>query len=162
MQQELVHPLLFSYGDDIAEIDEYAWHFDNSDEKYHPVGTKKPNPWGLYDMHGNVAEWTLDEYDPEYYKTLASEGGVADNPWREPTRLHPRTVKGGSWDDNKEEARSANRVESSPKWKERDPQIPKSFWWNTDSPFVGFRIISPVDQPTAEEQKAFWTKVFGD
>ncbi|MEL6845263.1 MAG: SUMF1/EgtB/PvdO family nonheme iron enzyme, partial [Bacteroidota bacterium] len=152
----------FSFGDDIDQLDEYAWHFDNSDEKYHKVGSKKPNPWGLYDMHGNVSEWTLDQYDAAFYQQLADKDGNIENPWREPTSLYPRTVKGGSWDDSKEDHRSASRISSSPRWKERDPQIPKSFWWNTDSPFVGFRLLSPAEQPSPEAQAAFWAKVFGD
>ena len=150
----------YFFGDNPEEAEEYAWHFDNSYEKYHEVGTKKPNPWGLFDMHGNVSEWTLDQYSKDYYKQFTDSVEIA-SPWLEPTKLHPRTVKGGSWDDSIEDHRSASRIRSSMKWKERDPQIPKSFWWNTDSPFVGFRIIRPKNQPSASEIEAFWEQVLG-
>ena len=152
----------YYYGDDTKQIDDYAWHYDNSNEKYHKVGEKKPNAWGLYDMLGNVSEWTLDQYQDTAYAHIAATMSEEINPWIKPTKLHPRSVRGGSWDDDKEEARCAARIKSSFKWKERDPQIPKSFWWNTDSPFVGFRLVRPYVQPTKEEQMAFWVRVLGD
>ena len=151
----------YSFGDDTDMIDDYAWHYGNSSEKYQELGQKKPNPWGLYDMHGNVSEWTLDQYQKDAYATMAKEMADEINPWIRPTALHPRTVRGGSWDDDVEEHRCASRIPSSFKWKERDPQIPKSYWWNTDSPFVGFRLVRPVKQPSKEEQAEFWMSVLG-
>jgi len=144
----------FSFGSDT--LDTYAWHYGNSDEEYHPVGEKAPNPWGLFDMHGNVAEWTLDEYDATFYEDMGAE-----NPWSQPTRLYPRTVRGGAYDDDPEALRCAARQQSSANWKRRDPQIPKSMWWNTDSPFVGFRLVRPVNPPSLEEQAEFWAMVLG-
>src|SRR5262245_25922576 len=57
----------FSFGDDPAKLDDYAWYDKNSEDFSHKVGQKKPNPWGLYDMHGNVAEWCLDHYQKDAY-----------------------------------------------------------------------------------------------
>jgi formylglycine-generating enzyme required for sulfatase activity len=151
----------YYFGDDPEDLDDHAWHRQNSSEKYHKVGSKESNPYGLFDMLGNVSEWTLDQYKADAYQMMASEMGDDVNPWIRPTRLHPRTVRGGSWDDDPDQHRCACRIKSSGKWKERDPQIPKSFWWNTDSPFVGFRIVSPYKQPSAEEQAEFWEMVLG-
>lgn len=152
----------YHFGDEVDSLDAYAWYYDNSNEAYHPVGTKKPNPWGLYDMHGNVSEWTLDQYQADFYANLAKEEQPLSAPWAQPTQLHPRTVKGGSWDDDPETLRCATRIKSSMQWKKRDPQIPKSFWWNTDSPFVGFRLVRPYKQPSKEEMAAFWSSVLDE
>lgn len=149
----------YFFGDDPKMLGEYAWYYDNSNDKYHEVKTKKPNPWGLYDIHGNVMEWTLDQYQADFYSTI-EDGAV--NPWRKPTSLHPRSARGGSWDDDPEDLRSANRISSTPNWQKRDPQIPKSFWWASDAPFVGIRLIKPARQPSKEEQAAFWATVLDE
>ncbi len=146
----------YSFGDDPADLDDYAWYFDNSDEAYHKVGTKKPNPWGLYDMHGNVCEWVLDQYVPDGYKQFA--GKVAENPLVIPTKLYPRVVRGGSWNDDPEMLRSAARLGSTEEWKQQDPQIPKSIWYHTDADFVGFRIVRPLRVPSEQERKEKWEK----
>ena len=145
----------YFFGDDDDDLDTYAWYYDNSNSSYHKVGEKEPNPWGLYDMLGNVSEWTLDQYREDFYDSL--DDSLQTNPWSKPTRLHPRSVRGGSWDDDAEDLRSSNRIKSNLDWKKRDPQLPKSFWWNTDSPFVGFRIVSPMKKMTQEEIDAFWS-----
>ncbi len=106
----------YSFGDDPKELKKYGWYGDsedgsesgNSNEKYHKVGLKKPNPWGLFDMHGNVAEWCLDQYAPETYKNLA--GGLVDNPLIPATKPYPHVVRGGSWIDSPESCRSAARA----------------------------------------------------
>jgi len=110
-------------------IDDYAWHYDNSSEKYHKVGLKKANEWGLFDMLGNVSEWTLDQYKADAYTTISKTMSGEVNPWIRPTELHPRTVRGGSWDDDKVKSRCSCRIKSSSKWKERDPQIHFGEWF---------------------------------
>ncbi len=148
----------YHFGDDLSQLGEYAWYWDNSGEKYHETGLKKPNRWGLYDMHGNVAEWTLDQYQADFYHSI--ENGAV-NPFRAPTDLHPRTVRGGSWYDEAEALRCANRLESNRSWQKRDPQIPKSFWWNTDAPFLGFRLVRPAKKMTPAEIEEFFDAMLG-
>lgn len=142
------------------ELNDLAWFYDNSFEKYHELAQKKPNPLGLYDMLGNVSEWTLDFYDEAYFQNL--KGDPATNPWVEPTKRHSRTVKGGSYDSNATECTCSARKKSEPRWQARDPQIPKSRWWNPDSPFVGFRLVRPMKPMTAAEVEAFFAKAIKD
>jgi len=144
----------YNFGNDAAQLDENAWYVDNCDEGYHEVGLKKPNAWGLYDMHGNVAEWVLDQYVADSYG--GRNGSLTVNPLVIPTQLYPRVVRGGGWDDNAATLRSAARLYSSEEWKEQDPQIPKSIWYHTDAVSVGFRIVRPLVEPTAEEKAAKW------
>ena len=98
----------FSFGDDPDALDDYGWYFDNADDEYQPVGRKKPNPWGLFDMHGNVSEWVLDEYTKTGY-SLDPDGKLIRDPLAWPTELYPRCVRGGSWDDDPDRLRSAAR-----------------------------------------------------
>lgn len=150
----------FSFGDRPDSLSTYAWHRNNSDETFQRVGQKQANQWGIYDMHGNVAEWTLDEYSEVFYQELEGDS-LSIDPWNLPTRLHPRTVRGGAYDDASKALRCGARMKSDLDWKRRDPQIPRSMWWNTDSPFVGFRIVRPRTQPTVDQQQEFWAKALG-
>lgn len=145
----------YSFGDSPDQLEDYAWYFDNSDDRYQKVGQKKPNPWGLYDMHGNVAEWVLDQYDGGRYSQC--EDGVCD-PLLVPLKLYPRVVRGGSWDDDPEMLRSAARLGSHPDWKEQDPQLPRSIWYHTDALGVGFRVVRPLVEPSEDEKAAKWEK----
>ena len=142
----------YSFGDDPAMLDDYAWHEGNSEGKYKSVGKKKPNAWGLYDMHGNAAEWVQDKFDPEFYKKFPADK-VAGFPLNIGDVEYPRTARGGAWNFSAEKLRSATRLASQPDWKEQDPNLPKSAWYMTDALFVGFRIIRPFRVPTAEERK---------
>ncbi len=146
----------YPFGDDAAPLGDYAWFAANSGDRFHPVGQKLPSPWGTYDMLGNVAEWTMDQYDAAAYVTWSE--GVAHSPGERPTSEHPRTVRGGAFDDEARALRCADRVRSTLRWKRRDPQLPKSRWWNTDSPHVGFRLASPNRSHTIEEIRAYWAE----
>lgn len=145
----------YHFGDDASLLDEYGWYYDNSDITYHKGGQKKPNPWGLYDMHGNVAEWTLDQYNSEGYNR---DETILDNPVEPAVNRYPVSVRGGSWDDEAPLLRSASRVPSSPDWILRDPQLPKSQWWNTDASFVGFRIVRANPPKNSAEIQNYWIK----
>ncbi|PCJ98955.1 MAG: sulfatase-modifying factor [Flavobacteriaceae bacterium] len=141
----------FFFGNDPSKLKDFAWYEYNSLNTYHKVGEKKPNPWGLYDMYGNVAEWTLDQYKPDAY----NDKGVSFQPI---TKEYPVVVRGGSFKSKEHQLRSASRRASSAIWKSRDPQFPKSKWWNTDAPFVGFRIVSTSDVPNEEDLNKYWLR----
>jgi formylglycine-generating enzyme required for sulfatase activity len=146
----------YSFGDDPAELDEYAWYSENSEDGYHKVGKKKPNPWGLYDMHGNVAEWVLDQHTPDGYQE-AAEKPLRD-PLLAPLTLYPRVVRGGGWDKDAEQLRSASREGSTEDWIAQDPQEPVSIWYLTDALHVGFRVVRPLTTPSEVEIKEKWDK----
>lgn len=148
----------YPFGDDAALLDEYAWYQKNSNDSLKHGGLKKPNAWGLYDMLGNAEEWVLDQYQEDYYATLPEN--VLD-PVRVPEVKHPGIVRGGSYKSEATELRSGNRIPSELDWAKSDPQIPKSKWWNTDAPFVGFRIVRPLKQPSTEEVEQFFKKYTG-
>lgn len=142
----------YHWGDDTADAKQYAWFEANSDFKYQKVGRKKPNQWGLYDMHGNVAEWVLDQYEPNYEKVKA----LVQDPWLKQSSPYPQAARGGSWDDGIAKLRSAARRGSDKSWKQQDPQLPKSIWYLTDAQFLGFRIVRPLKVPSADEMMRYW------
>jgi formylglycine-generating enzyme required for sulfatase activity len=143
----------YPFGDDPSKLGEYAWYFENSDGKYQKVATKKPNAWGLYDMTGNVMEWTLDQYEPDY-SGRAGKGSV--NPWVQATQPYPHAVRGGSWIDEADRLRCGARVGSDASWKMQDPQLPKSIWYHTDAQFLGFRLVRPLRIPSPELMHKYW------
>jgi len=134
----------------LEPLDDYAWHAKNAQEKYHQVGLKKPNAFGLYDMLGNVSEWVLDHYDAEGYKKLESPVFI--------DKYADAIVRGGNFQDEVVLVSPFARFAADPVWNRRDPQIPKSIWWNADAPFIGFRIIRPNPQPNAQEIRTFFEK----
>jgi formylglycine-generating enzyme required for sulfatase activity len=104
----------FSFGQSPEEADPHAWTAENSDAAPHPVGLKRPNAWGLHDMHGNVWEWCLDSFKPEPGKPAPPNAGKF------------KIFKGGGWNQDAEFAGAANRFMMSPSY---------------GIHFVGFRIV---------------------
>jgi formylglycine-generating enzyme required for sulfatase activity len=100
-----------------TDLKEFAWFKENVDEGTRAIKTKKPNGWGFYDVLGNASEWVIS-----------------------PDPAVPIT-KGGSWQDDASFLTFGATVAYDPSWQERDAQLPKSKWWLSDGPFVGFRIV---------------------
>ncbi|OHB68605.1 MAG: hypothetical protein A2Y77_00565, partial [Planctomycetes bacterium RBG_13_62_9] len=96
----------YSFGDGAGQLKTHAWHADNSSKTTHPVGQKKPNAWGLYDMHGNAAEWCNDRYSKSYYKDSP------DKDPRGPAQGQERVLRGGAWNSSAASCRSAYRASS--------------------------------------------------
>lgn len=146
----------YPFGNDTTGLSKYGWYKANSGNKYHKVKEKEPNARGLYDMMGNVAEWTLDQYDPQYFKHIQNQ---TINPRIPVTSNYPVTLKGGHFRSKAEALRSGARLPSAKRWNARDPQIPKSKWWIADAPFVGFRIVRPFHQPDKLAIEQFFNQV---
>ncbi len=151
----------YHFGDDPANLDDYAWHYENADDETHPVGEKKPNAWGLYDMHGNASEWVLDSHGANWYQKIKNEKGptAAGAALCETDKLFPRVLRGGSWYLDPPDCRSAMRRQSDDKgWRSYDPNTPKSPWWfaSDESQDVGFRIVRPLKSVPRESREKYW------
>ena len=155
-------------GGDTAALEEAAWFAPNADDSPHPVGGRKPNAFGLHDMHGNVSEWVVDELVAGGYSKPASlpQPVAAADAIQWPVKLWPRVLRGGAYYDEADRCRSAARRGSrdaggtaeDPDWKDVDPNLPKSPWWYTEEPAlgVGMRVVRPLAEAGADERRRWW------
>jgi formylglycine-generating enzyme required for sulfatase activity len=116
----------YSFGDDANELGAHAWYGGDFDTGgTHPVGQKQPNPWGLYDVHGNAWEWVQDWFDPDYYAVSP------DTDPQGPATGTERTVRGGSWHSTASDWRAAFRRDYAPDYRGIS---------------VGFRVLREIEQ----------------
>lgn len=127
-------PKPFGTADGLQNLAEYAWFEDNADRQPHPVGQKKPNAWGLYDMQGNVWEWVHDFYAPSAYAEMPAENPTG------PAKGDLHVARGGCYDSPANDLRCAARGFEELWWSMNDPQIPKSKWWLPQMDVIGFRF----------------------
>ena len=145
----------YSFGNDAKNIDDYAWHHGNSGGRSQMVKQKLPNAWGLYDMHGNVAEWVLEQYAIDTY--AHRHPGTFGAPVRPTiTRIgnnySGHIARGGHCEnDDMSDLRSARRLYSVQQWDALEVGFPYSIWWWTSAPYVGFRVVRPLEPPKPHE-----------
>jgi formylglycine-generating enzyme required for sulfatase activity len=144
----------YFFGNDAKKLGEYAWYEENSDQITQEVAQKKPNPWGLYDMLGNVLEWVQDFYSPTSYAGR-SKNPPALNP-KGPEKGKVNVARGGSWESPAEELRCAARAFEEDWWRYQDPQMPKSKWWLPQMGFIGFRVARSVEQDKKQSVIGEW------
>ncbi len=142
----------FGFDESKEKLADYAWFKENAatddrpDGTTHEGGKKKANAFGLFDMHGNVAEWCLDQYDAKGY-TEQAKNELTLGAFNKPTeKKWSHVVRGGSWIDGPEKLRSAFRWPSEVDWMRKDPQFPRSVWWLTEMDMIGFRVALPVEE----------------
>ena len=134
--------------DKTENIEVYSWNLLNSDDTPHAVKGKKSNRWKLYDMNGNVAEWTLDNYNTSGY-----DSHTIKNPVVIENDKSPAAIRGGSWEKHPSLLRCGARDSLEPKWEEYDDAQE----WKTRSETVGFRVVRPYFMPiTVSEREALW------
>ena len=149
----------YFWGDSSDELDAYVWYGDNSPDGPSKVGLKKPNAFGLHDMLGNAAEWTIDAYLENGYEIFKGKTVNALEAIKSIETADPRVVRGGSWEMEPEDVRCASRLFSVDEdWKIEDPNIPLSPWWFTSDPArgVGMRLFRSWKPLTQEQLNKFW------
>ncbi|MBN1292806.1 MAG: SUMF1/EgtB/PvdO family nonheme iron enzyme [Candidatus Latescibacteria bacterium] len=136
-----------TFRKDTSAVDSLAWSQTNSNFRTNSPYKKGPNPWGLYNMIGNVKEFCLDWYAPDAYIQYSNED-VLINP-KGPSSGKEHVIRGGSYNSDPADLRSARRDRTyHDRWMMTDPQSPKSVWWYSDSKDVGFRVVREYEGET--------------
>ena len=122
---EWIHACRSGMSGRMGALGKYAWHEDNSEGGTHPVGSKASDALGVHDLLGSLSEWTYT-----------------------PSREKRQVLRGGSYQTKRSKVECSARIkEKTQAWKQTDPQLPKSKWWFSDAPFVGFRVVRvPEDE----------------
>ncbi|MFR4222725.1 MAG: formylglycine-generating enzyme family protein [Akkermansia sp.] len=146
------NPGAYSYGNGEEALDQYAWYWDNSNDRYQKTGSKKPNKCGLRDMHGNVAEWVLTLT----FRMPTANGAACPRktPGHHPRRPSHRSRRFVGRRPGQPEKRCAPR--QHPAWNRQDPQNPKSIWYLTDGGMIGFRVVRPMNIPDVITMHRLW------
>jgi len=129
---------------DPAKLAEVAWYKAGSGHEPHEVATRKPNPWGLYDMTGNVYEWVSDFYSPTAYAEAAKNTPAVNPKGPKTGKVH--VARGGNYNSSPEQLRCAARWFEQEWWRSGDPQIPKSRWWLPEMDVIGFRVARSLSK----------------
>jgi len=137
---------VFGFRNEPSGLKDFAWYEANADSETNPVGKKKPNAWGLYDMSGNVREWVYDFYSPTAYKEAAKKSPAVNPKGPKAGKVH--VARGGDYSSSVEALRCAARSFEEEWWRSGDPQIPKSIWWLPEMDFIGFRVARSVETAT--------------
>jgi formylglycine-generating enzyme len=151
----------YCFGDDPADLDQYAVYDGplKNTTGASAVASKKPNAFGIHDMHGNVWEWTIEHYSEKGYEIQNEQKfiGLEGTQW--PTKIDSQCVRGGCWADPPLRLRSASRMGSKKdEWAQDDPEIPTSPWWYTSDPsrMVGMRIVRSLEPVDDRLIPLFW------
>lgn len=146
----------FSWGEDMFRAADFAVVFSGGRQRPTEVGSRRPNLWGLCDMHGNMAEWVLDGYSPQGIPP--SDSGALDDMVRWPEDIHPRVVKGGSWENDAHSCRVTARMGSRASWSTSDRETPTNPWWHSDGPVqsIGFRVVRSLAPLSPDLQDRVW------
>lgn len=148
----------YSFGDEENDFGQFG-NSDNEEWVTTPAASYKPNRFGLYDMHGNVAEWVLDGDNTDWQVPTAGETVSIERSIKWPANIYGRYAKGGSFVCLVDDCTATDRLVSSRDWLSNDPDAPPSAFWTSDCDIgssVGFRLLRPLTPPDRDVRERYW------